>query len=457
MQHKFEKLSMNSLSIKGQTMLSKSESKLILALADKGKSIKAIQRITGHSRNTIRRYLQRSETQSSGTSNLGRPISVGRSFLNQHASEVRELFFRCNLRVPVLKRRLKERYNQEIPSYTLKRFCKAFRAEFHRETDPTIKRFETLPGVQMQIDFGELDVRINGESLRVHFFVGILCYSRRVFVKAYSEENTSTWLNGLACAFDYFGGRPVEIISDNARTLVKKPSAHSEEEKFTFQYLDFARKHQLKIHATAPYFPQSKGKVERAVRYVKENFFVDVQFSSMEELNEKLVEWCQESDERVLGIPDKTGGKSPKERWAIEREKIEERPVLERIYLEHHCHRKVDKNGFLRVDNQMYRVPDEAKSQEVDLIITDELIKVMLSGQEIITLNKSKDRYNVEVQTVSSLVSKEEAFNKRFEQICDTEEWRIYHEVGAKLNPECARYDAVFNPQNNGYTGGTNA
>ena len=199
-------------------MLSESQVAVIAALSKQGKSIKAINRITGHSRATIRRYLRPNENQEQ--SPLGRPLSAEMAFLRDHEAEIRALFFDCQQRCSVVQRFLKKDYDQYISGRMLERFCKKFRREYIEANTPKIERFETLPGVQMQIDFGELDVKVNGSMMRVHFFACILSYSRRIFAKAYPVENTETWLNGLESSFYYFGGRPEQVVSDNAAALV---------------------------------------------------------------------------------------------------------------------------------------------------------------------------------------------------------------------------------------------
>ena len=73
----------------------------------------------------------------------------------------------------------------------LQRFCRGLRKELN--TVQPHSRYETQPGVQMQIDFAEKDAIVNGETLRVHFFIAVLGYSRRIFAKAYSAENQAAW------------------------------------------------------------------------------------------------------------------------------------------------------------------------------------------------------------------------------------------------------------------------
>lgn len=78
-------------------------------------------------------------------------------------------------------------------------------------------RFETPPGKQLQIDFGERLVEIGGSKVRAYLFVATLGYSRRHHVRALRNERQESWLDGLESAFMKFGGVPEEVLFDNAR------------------------------------------------------------------------------------------------------------------------------------------------------------------------------------------------------------------------------------------------
>jgi transposase len=81
-------------------------------------------------------------------------------------------------------------------------------------------RVETAPGDQLQVDFGQQRVRIGDADVRVCLLVAVLSYSRRLFVKAFLSERQDEWRDGLAAAFQHFGGVPRVILGDNARALV---------------------------------------------------------------------------------------------------------------------------------------------------------------------------------------------------------------------------------------------
>ncbi len=81
-------------------------------------------------------------------------------------------------------------------------------------------RFETPPGQQAQVDFGQRRVWIGGDSVVTHFYVYKLRYSRRVYVKAFPHERLEAVLAGHEHAFQHFGGVPAQVVVDNAKPVV---------------------------------------------------------------------------------------------------------------------------------------------------------------------------------------------------------------------------------------------
>ena len=102
---------------------------------------------------------------------------------------------------------------------TVERAVQAYRQELAAEARATV-RFETPPGKQLQIDFGERLVEIAGSKVRTYLFVATLGYSRRQHVRAFRNERQESWFEGLESAFTKFGGVTEEVLFDNARALV---------------------------------------------------------------------------------------------------------------------------------------------------------------------------------------------------------------------------------------------
>ena len=126
-------------------------------------------------------------------------------------------------------------------------------------------RFETAPGRQMQIDFGERRVWIAGAQVTVHFMAAVLSFSRRLFVKAFLHERQGEWLDGIASAFRHFGGVPQEVLGDNARCLVLARNRETQTVTFHPAYAAFCRDWDVQPRACRPYRARTKGKTESGV------------------------------------------------------------------------------------------------------------------------------------------------------------------------------------------------
>jgi transposase len=181
----------------------------------------------------------------------------------------------------------------------VQRHCKPLR-DARRWASVATVRFETPPGHQAQVDFGQLRLWIGEQQTTVHLFVYTLGYSRRCFAYAYPHERVPALLDGHERAFRHFGGVPVECLYDNPRTLVLGRTAstvlwHPIAE-------DFARYYGFTLRACQPYRPQTKGKVESGVKFVKRNALAGRRFATWDALNAWLEAWCRTvADVRIHG------------------------------------------------------------------------------------------------------------------------------------------------------------
>ena len=125
---------------------------------------------------------------------------------------------------------LRER-SVDVSLRTVERAVAPFRRLLTAEAKATV-RFETPPGRQLQIDFGQLRVPVADERVRVFLFVATLGYSRRCHVAAFRHERQSSWFRGLEGAFLHFGGVTKEVLIDNPRPLVVEHDAVTREVEF---------------------------------------------------------------------------------------------------------------------------------------------------------------------------------------------------------------------------------
>lgn len=180
-------------------------------------------------------------------------------------------------------------------------------------TSITQCRFETEPGEQGQVDWGEVWVPFATGRTKVHVFVMTLGYSRRAWAEGYENERRSSLLAAHEHAFAHFGGRPAELLYDRMRTVTIKPEAEKAKWNPTFE--SFFRHWGFEPRLCRAYRAQTKGKVECGVKYVKRNFIPGRVFTDLADFNDQLVAWLAEvADLRVHG----TTHEPPIERFARE-------------------------------------------------------------------------------------------------------------------------------------------
>lgn len=143
-------------------------------LSKQGQSIRGIARKLGISRQSVRKYMN-------GTPKYKAPVQDSfNNYLKINRETIKELFFEMNGHCVPLLRKLRESYDGSANLRGLQIFCRQFRKELKNRGESVPCRYETHPGDHLQIDFGEQNVMIGGSSVRIHFFVSVLGYSRRL-------------------------------------------------------------------------------------------------------------------------------------------------------------------------------------------------------------------------------------------------------------------------------------
>src|SRR5574339_1093743 len=163
-------------------------------------------------------------------------------------------------------------------------------------------RFETEPGKQLQSDWGEVVTEIGGVRCKVYFIVNELGYSRRFHFWGTESEDAEHTYEGLIRSLEYFGGVTQEVLVDNQKSAVLQAS-NSGSPRFNERFVDLANWYGFTPRACRPYRARTKGKDERMVGYIKQNFFVRYRsFESWVHLNQLAEQWLrEEADLRVQG------------------------------------------------------------------------------------------------------------------------------------------------------------
>jgi hypothetical protein len=241
-------------------------------------------------------------------------------------------------------------------------------------------RFETAPGHQMQIDFGQKLVSIGGQQVRVYLLVAVLSYSRRLFAKAFLSERQDDWREGIAAAFRHFDGVPRVVLGDNARPLVSKHDRSTGTVVFHPGYLQFCRDWQVEPRACAPYRARTKGKTEAGVKYVKRNAIARRQFESFASFEAHLSRWLVEADHRVHG----TTHERPVDRFdKAERAALRPLPLQPLRTRERQLPRRVSHDALVDVDTIRYSVPHTLVRERVDVFVGERDV-VIFFGNEVV-------------------------------------------------------------------------
>lgn len=350
-------------------------------LAEAGWGVKAIAREVGVSRNTVRRYLRhgaaaevqvRPEARALGAEARERALALWASTAEGNA---------------VVVQRLLADEGHAASVRTVQRVVEGKRQEV-RAAQVASVRFETAPGRQLQVDFGEKKVLLGGRLVKVYLLVAVLGHSRRLFVRAFLNQRGDDWREGIAAAFVHFGGVPQEVLGDNAKALVLGRDKEAGTVRFHPAYLAFCRDWDVTPRACGPYRARTKGKTESGVKYVKRNALAGRTFSTFAQLEAHLAAWMVEADARVHG----TTHEAPLARF-LRDEKTALRPLPLRALprREQRLRRRVAHDALVDVDTVRYSVPHALVREHVEVLVGDTEVRIFRAGAEVARHVRSRE------------------------------------------------------------------
>jgi len=152
-------------------------------------------------------------------------------------------------------------------------------------------RLKTLPGEQSQVDWGHFGkLTIGGATHALMAFVMVLSYSRRIFVRFFLGAKMANFLRGHEAAFTAWNGLAKVLLYDNLRSAVLE--RRGEAIRFHPTLLEFAAHYRFEPRPVAVARGNEKGRVERAIRTVRDNFWVARQWTDIDDLNAQAEAWC---------------------------------------------------------------------------------------------------------------------------------------------------------------------
>jgi transposase len=257
-----------------------------------------------------------------------------------------------------------------------------------RSSERATVRFETEPGKQLQSDWGEVVTQIGGVKCKVHFIVNELGYSRRFHFWCTDSQDAEHTYEGIIRSLEYFGGISQEVLVDNQKSAVLQAS-NSGSPRFNERFVDLAGWYGFTPRACRPYRARTKGKDERMVGYIKQNFFVRYRsFESWEHLNQLAEQWLrEEADLRVQSTVKEVVA----ERFEREKPHLHPLPTTryDTSYLEY---RLAAWDGYIDVRGNRYSVPAALAGQRVVIRIgLDGLLRIF-QAEQVVAKHQLKSR-----------------------------------------------------------------
>jgi transposase len=160
-------------------------------------------------------------------------------------------------------------------------------------------RLVTLVGEQGQVDWAHFDHLQIGQARRpLMAFVMVLSWSRRIFLRFSLDARMESFLRGHVQAFETWGGLPRVLLYDNLKSAVLQRQGDAI--RFSPQLLAFAAHYRFEPRPVAVARGNEKGRVERAIRYVRDNFWPARTFTDLADLNAQADLWCVgQADDRL--------------------------------------------------------------------------------------------------------------------------------------------------------------
>ena len=183
----------------------------------------------------------------------------------------------------------------EVSPRTVFNFVMFIRQKYNIPYEPATRSFfpiqELAYGYQAQVDFGEYNLRCsNGKRKKVYFLAMVLSRSRMKFVWFKDAPfTTGDVIYAHERAFEFFGGIPKIIVFDQDRTMVVDENLG--EIILTSGFREYTRDRGFEMHFCRKADPQSKGKVENVIQYIKKNFLFNRLYHDNATLNEQAIAW----------------------------------------------------------------------------------------------------------------------------------------------------------------------
>ena len=249
-------------------------------------------------------------------------------------------------------------------------------------------RMVVHPGEQAQVDWGHCGVmKVGNAERKLYVFVMVLSYSRAVYAEFTLNQKTSTFLRCHERAFEYFGGIPRVILYDNLKSVVL--DRRGKDIHFSKDVLDFSGFYCYEPRPCNVYRGNEKGRVERTIRYIRDNFLSARTLGDLKTANFSIRRWCDTiANQRKW--PDNTQY-LVKSMWAKERANL---LSLSGRWLgpKELASTSAGKTPWVNFDLNSYSIPPKFLAKPLTIAAGDQTIEILCDGEVIATHERSYDR-----------------------------------------------------------------
>ncbi len=363
-------------------MLKWEEQMDIKFLVGQGHSIRRVAKLSGHARNTVRSVIRPG-------SNEPPPESRGRK---SKLVDFREYLTRRYSETGLSGVRLCEEITKMGFTGSVSAVRRFLQTIERAEISPKATvRFETPPGEQAQVDWAEIGYFLDedGISRKIYAFLMVLSYSRMLFVEFVTDISTQSLIKCHQKAFAYFGGYTRKILYDNMKQVRLSPT------EWNPLFQDFLDHYGIIANTHRPYRARTKGKVERAVLYLRDGFLKGCEFENLADLRRQGFHWQEEVANRRIHATTK---EKPVE--LFKNEQLLPSATITEYQLAVKASRKVSAEGFVHYAGSRYSVMPQAVGKTVLIEQEEQTIRVksadLIIAEHQLSAKKNADVINPE-------------------------------------------------------------
>jgi transposase len=348
----------------------------VKTLRAKGVSIKKIARKLKISKNTVRKYLRSSEP----------PLFKARQYerlLDQYKETIEGMIEKHYIGTRIYNELLQIGYKGSLSS--IHRYIAGIK-EAEEIKGLATTRVETEPGKQMQYDWKEWHLPVDGKVVKIYIHEVVLSYSRKKYYVSSLSITTEDVIRAIYRAIEFFRGLTEELVIDNPKQMVIIHKNNGTM-RYNDEFLRFCGLYGIQPNPCRNYRARTKGKAERPFYYLQEHLLRGLEVNDLSEFDRLLAEFTDKYNARLHSDLKE----SPDIMFQKEKEKLNRIPLVEPAILYNRQIRKVSNDGYIRWDGALYPVAMRQCLQEVRIEAEfGKIIKVYGNGGELIAEHNAR-------------------------------------------------------------------